>query len=158
MTPSFSLAEFFSKLSAKPRIVWLMLPSGEVIDQTIFGQSERYENSFSSPSVPRNYPSIFDKGGLVNYLQPGDIILDAGNSYYKDTIRRGKKLAKLGIRFADVGFSGGPGGARNGACLWLAEIENYNELLPLFIDGAAGEVEHFQGLGAGHFVKMVQRH
>ena len=157
MTPSFSLAEFFSKLSAKPRIVWLMLPSGEVIDQTIFGQSERYENSFSSPSVPRNYPSIFDKGGLVNYLQPGDIILDAGNSYYKDTIRRGKKLAKLGIRFADVGFSGGPGGARNGACFMVGgDRKLYNELLPLFIDGAtAGGVEHFQGLGAGHFVKMV---
>ncbi len=157
MVGSFSLPEFCSQLSSKPKIVWLMLPSGEVIDQTIFGQSERDEKLFSSPSVPRKYRSIFDKGGLVDFLQKGDIILDAGNSYYKDTIRRGKKLAKLGIRFADVGFSGGPGGARNGACFMVGgDRKLYNELLPLFVDGAtAGGTEHFDGLGAGHFVKMI---
>jgi glucose-6-phosphate 1-dehydrogenase len=134
MVPSFSLAELFSQLSGKPRIVWLMLPSGEVIDEMIFG-----------------------KGGLVDFMQKGDIILDAGNSYYKDTISRGKKLAKLGIRFADVGFSGGPGGARHGACFMVGgDRKLYDELLPLFVDGAtAGGTEHFQGLGAGHFVKMV---
>ncbi len=134
MVASYSLAEFFSKLSSKPRIVWLMLPAGETVDETLFA-----------------------KGGLVSYLQPGDIVLDAGNSYYKDTIRRGKKLAKLGIRFADVGFSGGPGGARNGACFMVGgDRKLYDELLPLYIDGAtAGGAEHFQGLGAGHFVKMV---
>lgn len=134
MVASYSLAEFFSELSNKPRIVWLMLPAGEVVDQT-----------------------IFDKGGLVDYLQQGDIVLDAGNSYYKDTIRRGHKLAKLGIKFADVGFSGGPGGARNGACFMVGgDRKLYDELLPLYIDGAtAGGAEHFQGLGAGHFVKMV---
>ncbi|MEK7131816.1 MAG: glucose-6-phosphate dehydrogenase, partial [Patescibacteria group bacterium] len=133
MVASYSLAEFVSKLS-NPKIVWLMLPAGEVVDQT-----------------------LFDKGGLVDYLQPGAIVLDAGNSYYKDTIRRGKKLAKLGIKFADVGFSGGPGGARNGACFMVGgDRKLYDELLPLYIDGAtAGGVEHFQGLGAGHFVKMV---
>ena len=133
MTASYSLAEFVSKLF-HPKIVWLMLPAGETVDQILFA-----------------------KGGLVDYLQSGDIILDAGNSYYKDTIRRGKKLAKLGIKFADVGFSGGPGGARHGACFMVGGNRKlYDELLPLYIDGAtAGGVEHFQGLGAGHFVKMV---
>ena len=133
MNAAFSLPELVSKLS-KPRLVWLMLPAGEVVDETIFG-----------------------KGGLAELLDKGDIILDAGNSFYKDTIRRGKKLAKLGIKFADVGFSGGPGGARNGACFMVGgDRKLYDELLPLFIDGAiAGGTEHFQGLGAGHFVKMI---
>ena len=59
--------------------------------------------------------------------------------------------------YLDVGFSGGPGGARNGACFMVGgDRKLYDELLPLYIDGAtAGGAEHFQGLGAGHFVKMI---
>lgn len=127
----------FEKLAsglAAPRVVWLMVPSGKAVDEVIFGKS-----------------------GLVNSLSRGDIIIDGGNSFYKDSISRAKKLEKFGIIFIDVGVSGGPEGARQGACLMVGgKKKNYENLLPLFIDLAADQgVQFFEGQGAGHFIKMI---
>ncbi len=111
-----------------------MVPAGHAVDEVLFG-----------------------KEGLVQVLRAGDIVLDAGNSFYKDSIRRSKKLARKGIQFADVGFSGGPVGARSGACFMVGGSRAlFNVLRELFLDGATvGGVEHFEGAGAGHFVKMI---
>lgn len=130
---AYSIEDFIKKL-AKPRIVWLMLPAGDIVDQV-----------------------IFQKQGLASYLKKGDILIEAGNSYYKDSMRRAKKLQEKEIIFVDVGVSGGPGGARHGACLMVGgKRQTYEYLLPLFIDLAVeGGVQFFKGTGAGHFVKMI---
>ncbi len=62
---------------------------------------------------------LFGKGGLVSCLKRGDIVIDGGNSFYKDSLVRFKKLKRLGIHFIDVGVSGGPEGARQGASLMV---------------------------------------
>ncbi|MBI2141182.1 glucose-6-phosphate dehydrogenase [Candidatus Woesearchaeota archaeon] len=133
---AYSLQELVGKLK-HPRIIWLMLPAGNPVDEMIFGTMEH--------------------NGLVHCLQKGDIIVDGGNSYYKDSARRHNELTRRGIRFADVGVSGGPGGSRRGACLMVGgEKKDYEYLLPLLVDYAATNgVQFFQGAGAGHFVKMV---
>jgi 6-phosphogluconate dehydrogenase len=130
-----SLDEIKNCFSSKPRVVWLMLPAGEVIDSILFDK----------------------KNGIVNYLNKGDIVIDGGNSFYKDALRRSKKLKSFGIDYIDVGTSGGPGGARNGACLMIGGEERvYKKLEPLFKDFAAdSSYQFFEGVGAGHFVKMV---
>ena len=130
---AYSLKELVEKLT-RPRIVWLMLPAGEIIDEIIFG-----------------------KNGLTTLLDKNDIIIESGNSYYKDTVIRAKKIKKTGILFTDIGFSGGPDGARNGGCLMVGgEKELYDELKPLYFDLAKeGGLQFFPGFGAGHFVKMI---
>jgi len=94
---------------------------------------------------------------LIPLLQKGDLIIDGGNSHYKDTIENAALLNAAGIRFMDVGVSGGPAGARNGACLMIGgEEKDYQELQTLFSDIAApNALAFFPGHGAGHFVKMV---
>ena len=95
---------------------------------------------------------------LMPVLSKGDIVIDGGNSDYKDSIRRGKSLAEMDLRFIDVGFSGGPNGARNGGCIMVGGDKSaFDELEPLFRDLAKDEVAYkfFPGAGAGHFVKMV---
>ncbi|MBI2459736.1 MAG: glucose-6-phosphate dehydrogenase [Parcubacteria group bacterium] len=130
---AYSSEELVKKLSA-PRLIWLMVPAGQPVDQVIFG-----------------------KDGLARLLMPGDIIIDGGNSFYKDSIARFKKLKKLGIYFIDVGVSGGPQGASTGACLMIGgELKIFEKLEPLFYDLAApASYQFFPGAGAGHFVKMV---
>lgn len=130
---AYSLKELVKKLK-KPRVVWLMLPNGAPLDEMIFGRD-----------------------GLIHVLERGDILVDGGNSYFKDTRARYKKLAKTGIRFIDAGVSGGPGGARNGACIMVGGSEKlFKELELLFADLSVPEgYAHFEGPGAGHFVKMV---
>jgi glucose-6-phosphate 1-dehydrogenase len=130
-----NLSDIKNCFSSKPRVVWLMLPAGDVIDGILFDK----------------------KMGIVNYLNKGDIVIDGGNSFYKDALRRSKKLKTLGIDFIDVGTSGGPGGARNGACLMIGGEEKvFKKLEPLFKDFAAdSSYQFFPGVGAGHFVKMV---
>lgn len=76
-----------------PRLVWLMVPAGKPVEDVL--------------------------RQLSGILQPGDVVMDGGNSFYKETIEHGKKLTAKGLRFIDVGFSGGPGGARSGACLMV---------------------------------------
>ncbi|MDE1838250.1 MAG: 6-phosphogluconate dehydrogenase (decarboxylating), partial [Euryarchaeota archaeon] len=87
----------------------------------------------------------------------GDIVIDAGNSFYEDTVRRAKLLARRGIRLVDVGFSGGPSGARRGGSLMVgADAKTFAYLEPLFHDLAVPQGYGRMGdAGAGHFVKMV---
>lgn len=133
MGPAYSLKEAVEKLGPQ-KIVWLMVPAGKPVDEVLFA-----------------------KGGLVSLLKKGDIVIDGGNSYYKDTVSRAKKLAKHGIRFLDCGTSGGPAGARNGACLMIGgKRKDFETLEPLFYDLALPDAyQFFEGAGAGHFVKMV---
>jgi 6-phosphogluconate dehydrogenase len=114
-----------------PRVIWLMLPAGGVTDD------------------------ILDK--LIPKLSRGDLVVDGANSFYKDSQRRAQKLQAAGIRFLDVGVSGGPVGAREGACLMIGgEHKDYIELEDLFRAAAAANSYKYLGLvGAGHFAKMV---
>lgn len=130
---AFSFKELVAGLKP-PRILWIMLTAGDPVEH-----------------------ALFYKDGLSDLLQKGDIVIDAGNSFYKDAIKRGETLKKSGIQFVDVGVSGGPAGARAGACLMVGgDKETFEYLLPLFTDLAVPQgVSHFEGAGAGHFVKMV---
>lgn len=130
---AFNLSELTDKLPGQ-KIIWLMLPAGKVVDEVLFGSD-----------------------GLVKKLRRGDIIIDGGNSYFKDTIRRSKKLIKLGLHFLDCGTSGGPAGARTGACLMIGgEKKIFEKLEFLFQDlSVPNGYQFFPGAGAGHFVKMI---
>lgn len=129
-TGAESIEELVSKLEA-PRIVWLMLPAGEVTDEYI------------------------DK--VLPLLSQGDLLIDGANSYYKDTLRRAKKIKPTGVHFMDIGVSGGPGGARNGACLMVGgTAEDFEKIKPLAQAAAATNAfAYFGPVGAGHFAKMV---
>lgn len=131
--PAFSLEEVVQKLSP-PRVVWLMVPAGEAVEESLFG-----------------------KGGLAGLLSPGDTVIEGGNSFYNDSIRRAKEFEKRGILFVDVGVSGGPVGALNGPSLMIGGKKQAFEMLePLFRDLAfEGGYRFFEGHGAGHFVKMI---
>ncbi len=133
MKPAYSLEELVFKLST-PRLIWLMIPAGKPVDDVLFGAE-----------------------GIVQHMDKGDIIIDGGNSFYKNTIARQKKLKKHGIHFLDAGVSGGPGGARNGACVMIGgDKETFKKVEPLFFDmSQTNGYEFFEGVGAGHFVKMV---
>jgi len=124
------LKELIEKLKP-PRIILLSLPAGDATNNTI------------------------EK--MIKLMDKGDFLIDGGNSFYKDTIMNAKKAKDRGIRFIDVGISGGPEGALNGACLMVGgEKRDFEALILLFVDMAQSEgVEFFEGYGAGHFVKMV---
>ncbi|HEX4213475.1 MAG TPA: decarboxylating 6-phosphogluconate dehydrogenase [Candidatus Dormibacteraeota bacterium] len=144
---SDSLADFAAKL-AKPRVAWLMVPAA------ITGQTAE---------------------DLAKHFEPGDIIIDGGNSYYRDDIDRAKSLAEKGVHYVDCGTSGGVWGLDRGYCLMIGgEPEIVQHLDPVFksiapgIDTAprtpsrSGEPSaaeqgylHCGSNGAGHFVKMV---
>jgi len=119
------------KTLPKPRIVWLMIPAGKPTDDTITE--------------------------LSKLLKRGDIVIDGSNSFYKNTIKRYKKLSAHGIHMLDVGISGGPEGALKGASLMIGgEKKLFRKLDPLFLDVAYEEgYQFFEGAGAGHFIKMV---
>ncbi|MDD4988916.1 MAG: decarboxylating 6-phosphogluconate dehydrogenase [Candidatus Pacebacteria bacterium] len=118
------------KLLPAPRTIWVMVPNN-VVDSVI--------------------------AEFLPLLSKGDTIIDGGNSFYKDSVRRGKELTDKGFHFMDIGTSGGPGGARNGACLMIGGEEAvYKKLVPLFKDISAPDAYQYLGrAGAGHFVKMV---
>ncbi len=142
-----SLAEFVKKL-AKPRAIWLMVPAA-VVDNSI--------------------------ADLLPLLEKGDMLIDGGNSYYVDDIRRAKELAKRGIHYVDVGTSGGVWGLERGYCLMIGgEKEVVEHLDPIFATLAPGLGDiprtpgreklggtaergylHCGANGAGHFVKMI---
>ena len=129
----YAIKELVKKLST-PRVVWMMLPAGAATEEMLFG-----------------------KDGLVRVLAPGDIIIDGANALFSDTKKRYKKITPYKINFIDVGVSGGPNGARTGACLMIGGPRAlFEKLEPLFRDAAApGAYAHFEGSGAGHFVKLV---
>lgn len=133
VTAAYTLKEMVDALPA-PKVVWLMVPAGKPVDEMLFGEE-----------------------GLVSLLAKGDIIIDGGNSNYNDTKERYHKLKEHGIKFMDVGTSGGPAGARYGACLMIGgDRDVYEYLRPLFCDLAIPNgMQFFDGPGAGHFVKMV---
>ncbi len=128
--PAFSLQELVEKLPGK-KIVWIMIKAGEPVD------------------------SVIQK--LTPLLSEKDVIIDGGNSYYKDSLRRSTTLAQKQIDFLDVGTSGGVEGARHGACMMIGgKREIFNELEPIFKALCAEDGYGYMGkTGAGHFVKMV---
>jgi len=146
-TASHSLSDFVARLET-PRAVWLMLPAAAV-DATL--------------------------EALAPLLQPGDIVIDGGNSYYVDDIRRSRALGAGGVRYLDVGVSGGVWGNERGYCLMVGgDAEPVARLDPLFKTLAPGRAAapltqgrpittgtaeegylHCGPTGAGHFVKMV---
>jgi len=146
-TGAASLAEFAKQL-AKPRAIWLMVPVGAV-DDTI--------------------------ADLLPHLEPGDILIDGGNSYYVDDIRRANELVSKGIYYVDVGTSGGIWGLERGYCMMIGgKAEALKHLDPIFATLAPGRGDiartpgrekaggtseqgylHCGLNGAGHFVKMV---
>jgi 6-phosphogluconate dehydrogenase len=125
-----SLEELVRKLSP-PRAVWLMVPAGAPVEQTIHS--------------------------LAPLLSPGDAIIDGGNSYYKDSVRRAASLKKQRLHFLDVGTSGGIWGLKVGYCLMIGGEEDVvRRLEPVFKTLAPEEGYAYVGpSGAGHFVKMV---
>lgn len=130
---AYSYEELVGSLDA-PRIIWVMVPSGEAADSVLVGDE-----------------------GVLPHLESGDYLIDAGNSNFKKTLQRSHKIEESGVRFIDCGVSGGPAGARNGACLMIGGNEStYEALRDLWVDVAAPEAfQFFNGVGAGHFVKMV---
>ncbi|HEV8194265.1 MAG TPA: decarboxylating 6-phosphogluconate dehydrogenase [Ktedonobacterales bacterium] len=129
--PAYSLEELVSKLQESPRIVWVMVPSGQVTDDTIHH--------------------------VMTLLTPGDIIIDGGNSNYKDTIRRAQELTVAGFHFMDCGTSGGIWGLKEGYSLMIGgEQRAFQHCEPIFKTLAPPEGYGYMGThGAGHFVKMV---
>jgi 6-phosphogluconate dehydrogenase len=125
-----SLADFVKQL-ALPRAIWLMVPSGEPVDQTI--------------------------EQLLPNLSKGDIVIDGGNSNYKDSIRRATKLKQQSMHFVDAGTSGGIWGLKNGYCMMVGgEKEVVSRLEPIFTTLAPKDgYLHVGPSGAGHFVKMI---
>jgi 6-phosphogluconate dehydrogenase len=141
------IADFIAKL-VKPRVIWLMVPTG-VVDNVI--------------------------AELLPHLEAGDILIDGGNSYYIDDIRRAKELKSKSIHYVDVGTSGGVWGLERGYCMMIGgEAETVKLLDPIFATLAPGRGDiartpgreevsgsaeqgylHCGHNGAGHFVKMV---
>jgi 6-phosphogluconate dehydrogenase len=125
-----SIDEMVAALDA-PRVVWLMVPAGEVTEAAVHG--------------------------VAALLDPGDIVIDGGNSYYKDSIRRGASLAERGIHFLDAGTSGGIWGLENGFCLMVGGPRAaFDHVEPIFQALAPhGGYAYVGPSGAGHFSKMV---
>jgi len=124
-----TLRELVEKLDA-PRNIWVMVPH-QAVDDVL---SE-----------------------LVPSLVDGDTVIDGGNSPYKESARRAGEFKSTGINFVDAGVSGGPAGAREGACIMVGgDEEDFEALEPLFRDLAAPDAYGYMGThGAGHFVKMI---
>ena len=125
-----SVKDLAESLASK-RVIWLMIPAGELVDFTI-------EN-------------------LRPYLSVGDIIIDGGNSNFHDTVRRARELEALQINFLDCGTSGGIDGALNGVCAMIGGNRfAFNHCEPLFKDIAVPDGYLYCGpSGSGHFVKMI---
>lgn len=122
--------EEFFKLLPSPRIIWLMIPANTV-DEII--------------------------NRILSYLKKGDIVVDGGNSYFKDSIRRAKELKKKNIFFVDIGTSGGLLGEKIGYCMMVGgEKKAYKKIEPLLKALATKNgYDYFGQSGTGHFVKMV---
>ncbi len=127
---SVSMADFVVKLTT-PRIIFISVPAGDPVTQTL--------------------------EELIPQLAKGDMVIESGNSYYKDSIERGKLLKEKGINFLDMGTSGGIWGLEKGYCLMIGgEKGTFDQCEPLFKTLAPKDGYLYAGpFGAGHFVKMV---
>jgi 6-phosphogluconate dehydrogenase len=129
---SSSIAGLVEKL-AQPRAVWLMVPSGEPTDSTV--------------------------NTLAEVLSPGDTVIDGGNSYYKDSMRRAMVLSQKGVAFLDAGTSGGIWGLEEGYSLMIGGDKSvFRRMEPIFKTLAPSPQQGYGYVGpsgAGHFVKMV---
>ena len=128
--PAKDLAQVVQQL-AQPRVIWIMVPAGKPVDSTI--------------------------DTLLPLLAKGDILIDGGNSMYKDSVARAERLASQGIHLIDSGTSGGIWGLENGYCLMIGGTrEAVAHCEPIFTALAQeGGYAHVGPAGAGHYVKMV---
>lgn len=127
---AFTLEDLYKSLPEK-RVLWLMIPAGPLVD-TVIEQ-------------------------LLTVMQPGDVVVDGGNSHYKDSIRRHDYLKQKGIGFLDCGTSGGISGALNGACTMVGgDADVIEPLHQVFRDISVPDGYLYTGpAGSGHFTKMV---
>ncbi|MCA0981226.1 phosphogluconate dehydrogenase (NAD(+)-dependent, decarboxylating) [Exiguobacterium aestuarii] len=125
-----SLEEVVDALKS-PRVVWVMVPAGDVTEHVL--------------------------NDLYEALSPGDIVIDGGNSNYKESMRRAEHFKEKLIYFFDVGTSGGMDGARNGACTMIGgDLEAFGKIEQLFQDVSTDNGYLYAGpSGSGHFLKMV---
>lgn len=125
-----SRQELLAQLPA-PRVIWLMVPAGPPVDENI--------------------------DELLPLLSPGDLLIDGGNSFFRDTQRRGARLAAVNLHYVDAGTSGGVWGLENGYCLMVGGTPEAVALAePAFLTLAQpGGYLHVGAVGAGHYVKMV---
>ena len=141
--------EVIESVTDQPRIFWVMLPH-TILDDFLFAPT------FQSGQTP-TAASEFGADGIVKYLKAGDILIDGGNSYYKDTLRRSKQFTDLGIIFYDIGTSGGVWGLERGFALMAGgPADHWRVIEPIVKTLSSGENYGLVGKsGAGHFVKMV---
>ena len=125
-----TLSDLVERLSP-PRVTWVMVPSGDPTEETI--------------------------AELSNLLQSDDVIVDGGNSNFRDSIRRGEELAKKGLQFVDSGTSGGVWGLKNGYCLMVGGSDDAVGIVEPALKTLAPPdgYPHVGPVGAGHFTKMV---
>lgn len=130
LTVAESLDELVNSIES-PRVIWLMITAGPAIDEVL--------------------------NQLTEKLKPGDLVIDGGNSFFKETLRRSEMLSQKGIHFMDVGTSGGVESARVGACLMIGgNRKDYERALDVFKAAAAPDAYGLFGhVGSGHFAKMV---
>ena len=132
LTPAESAEHLVSQLE-EPRLVWLMLPAGEITEKYV--------------------------GQLKKLLGAGDILVDGANSYFKDSIRHGQELARLNIQFVDAGVSGGVWGLEKGYALMVGGREealaHVKPVLEVLAPAPDRGWLHTGPIGSGHFVKMV---
>jgi len=129
-SPAYSVEEMVSQLE-KPRTIWLMVPAGEITE------------------------NLVEK--LYHLLDEDDIVIDGGNSKYKDSLRRAEFFKEKNIHFLDVGTSGGIDGARNGACMMVGgTTEVVQRVESIFVDTTIENgYLHSGEVGSGHFLKMI---
>ncbi|MBI2649713.1 decarboxylating 6-phosphogluconate dehydrogenase, partial [Candidatus Woesearchaeota archaeon] len=127
---AYSIEELINKLP-KQKIIWLMVTAGKPVDAVI--------------------------KELLPYLKKDDIIIDGGNSFYKDSVRRYKFLKKEKIHFVDIGTSGGLKGARHGACLTIGGDKKTFKKIELICKAVSAKngYAYVGSAGSGHFVKMI---
>jgi 6-phosphogluconate dehydrogenase len=125
-----SVSELTSKVTAR-RVIWIMVPAGNTVDVIL--------------------------SNLKGHLSPDDIVIDGGNSHFKDTLTRGRELEKLGVHYLDCGTSGGVEGALSGVCTMIGgKKEAFDYCEPLFKSISVPNGYLYCGkLGSGHFTKMV---